>query len=192
MTRRCVTDEQYGNLWRRATELVRRVDEGTISYNFAMDGLQPLIEGITTHTYGIVVDYSRSLIEMIKAGNYDWVDSKINAKNFPLKDKGEHEMYVTLFHFDHSITSEDVIAKMINYRYRLGTIEQLLALGEGYPNLQKEFPITAFGSIWQSPLGHEYIPCLARDGSGQRCFHLSRFALGHTWVADWRFLAVRK
>ena len=44
MTRRCVTDEQYGQLSRRVGELVRRVDEGTIPFKSTMDGIQSLIQ----------------------------------------------------------------------------------------------------------------------------------------------------
>ncbi|MBA3047005.1 hypothetical protein KKC83_04475 [Patescibacteria group bacterium] len=46
MTRRNVTDEQYGRLCRRAGELLRRVDEGTLGFDQAMDSLQTAIEGI--------------------------------------------------------------------------------------------------------------------------------------------------
>lgn len=44
MTRRCVTDEQFGQLTRRAGELTRRVDEGTVSFKRAMNGLQALVQ----------------------------------------------------------------------------------------------------------------------------------------------------
>lgn len=45
MTRRSVTDEQYGRLTRRVGELVRRTDEGTLPYDSVMSRLQALIEG---------------------------------------------------------------------------------------------------------------------------------------------------
>ena len=47
MTRKCVTDEQYGQLSRRLGELLRRVDEGAISFERAMKGAQMLVEGKT-------------------------------------------------------------------------------------------------------------------------------------------------
>lgn len=47
MTRKCVTDEQYGRLSRRLDELKRRVDEGTLPFERVMADAQSLIEGIT-------------------------------------------------------------------------------------------------------------------------------------------------
>ncbi|MBI3088852.1 MAG: hypothetical protein HYY99_01180 [Candidatus Colwellbacteria bacterium] len=56
MTRRRVTDEQYNRFRRRADELVRRVDEGTLPFDKVMDALQATIEGrfndtLTTPTF---------------------------------------------------------------------------------------------------------------------------------------------
>lgn len=45
MTRRCVEDAEYAKLVRRALELTRRVDEGTLPFESVMAGLQSLIEG---------------------------------------------------------------------------------------------------------------------------------------------------
>jgi hypothetical protein len=45
MTRRNVTDEQYGRLCRRTEELHRRVDEGAVDFDIAIDALQKVIEG---------------------------------------------------------------------------------------------------------------------------------------------------
>ena len=46
MTRRHVTDEQYGQLQRRLDEVARRVDEGTILFQDTMDVLQKIVEGL--------------------------------------------------------------------------------------------------------------------------------------------------
>lgn len=189
MTRRCVTDEQYGNLWRRVTELVRRVDEGTIFYKSAMDGLQDLIEKTTKFVYDIVVDYNQSLADMIKAGKYDLVDSYINAKRFPLKGKGKHELNATLFHFNRYIKSDDAIAEMDRQGYRPGRIEELLALGEKYPDLQKEFSIVALGSVWRIRPNDHCVPSLLWDESGR---NLGIVSFNDGWGAYWRFLAFRK
>ncbi len=45
MTRKSVTDEQYGRLQRRLGELARRVDEGSVEYDSTMSALQLLVEG---------------------------------------------------------------------------------------------------------------------------------------------------
>jgi len=45
MTRRCVDDEQYGQLSRRVDELKRRVDEKALDFDVNMQLLQQMIEG---------------------------------------------------------------------------------------------------------------------------------------------------
>jgi len=45
MTRKSVTDEQYGKLQRRLGELARRVDEGSVEFESTMTALQLLVEG---------------------------------------------------------------------------------------------------------------------------------------------------
>lgn len=44
-------------------------------------------------------------------------------------------------------------------------IEHLLAFGEKYPDIQREFPAVALGSRWQSSGGDWRVPYLDRDGS---------------------------
>src|SRR3989344_234338 len=45
MTRTIVSDEEYGKLQRRVSDLVRRVDQGTIGYNHTMERIQAILEG---------------------------------------------------------------------------------------------------------------------------------------------------
>ena len=89
MTRRSVTDEQLGRLCRRLSEVVRRVDEGAISYDRTMEILQALIEGKSPRaipqTFKVLVDYTQPLEEMIEEGNYDWVNPNITENHFPLQ-----------------------------------------------------------------------------------------------------------
>lgn len=40
-----LTNEQLGGLHRRLNEITRRINEGTLGYDYAMDGLQRIIEG---------------------------------------------------------------------------------------------------------------------------------------------------
>ena len=45
MTRKCVADDQYGQLHRKLGELARRIDEGTLDYHTSMALLEGVIEG---------------------------------------------------------------------------------------------------------------------------------------------------
>jgi hypothetical protein len=139
--------------------------------------------------YNIVVDYGRSLKQMIKAGNYDWVNKNITAEHFPVKGKGKHELSVTLFHFNRTTRSDDAIAEMNKQGFRPAKIEELLFLGEKYPDIQREFPIVSLGCVWWNPDGSRYVPCLSRRGS-KRELNLGCFR--NDWHDCCRFLAVRK
>lgn len=140
-------------------------------------------------TYSIVVDYSRSLEDMIKAGNYDAVDNDINEDHFPIKSgKSDKKMYsIALFNFNQGIMSDDVLAEMMKKNYRPVLIEELLAFGENYPELLKQFPIAGLGSIWYSfsNLGAYRFPYLT--------YYSLRLAWQHFyWQTNCRFAAIRE
>jgi len=146
---------------------------------------------VITPTLHILVNYNKSLQEMVKAGEYAWVDSNIASDNFPIQGKGRQKKEVVFFRFRRKITSENVIAEMDSAGYRPASIEVLLAIGASYPELQKQFPIIALGSRWWSPGGYLQVPFLYCWDSGERylglCWWLDKY-LG----SDWRFVALRK
>lgn len=40
-------------------------------------------------TKKLTIDYSESLVDLIKKGKYDWVNSDVNDTNFPTTKKGK-------------------------------------------------------------------------------------------------------
>jgi hypothetical protein len=144
---------------------------------------------VVQQTLKVIVDYTQPLAEMIKAGNYNWVNSDITAEHFPMKGEGKQEKEVFLFHFGKDMTSEQVIVEMEKRGYRPAKIEDLSALGVAYPELQKQFPIVALGSVWQGPLGYRHVPFLVWYGA-KRDLYLCWF--GYDWYECCRFLALRK
>ena len=182
MTRKCVTDEQYGNLNRRLDEVKRRVDEGTLAYNATMSAIQALIEGRR-----ITIDYGLTLADMIAAGRYDWTNSDITAKRFPLNGGGKVDVAVELVHFDRSISSDDAIAEMRRRGLRPATLAELLAYGAKFPEEQCKFPIVALGSVTAVD-GYRFVPYLCGVGS-KRDLYLYWWDVD--WNGDYRFLAVR-
>ena len=137
----------------------------------------------------IVVDYNRSLSKMIKAGNYDWINSNITVNHFPIEGSGQQEKNFSLFHFNKAKTSEEVIVEMNKEGFSPAKIEDLLALGESQPELQKQFPIVALGSVWRDSHDDSLVPCL--DWFGMR-HNLDLCCFTNSWDSDYRFLAVRK
>lgn len=147
-----------------------------------------LIVGNVRQTFRVLVDYSKSLAEMIQAGHYDWKNDDITQDHFPIKGSGQQEVEVVLFHFGRNISSDDAIAEMKKAGYRPAKIEELLALGASQPELQKQYPIVGLGSVWQIPYGDRSVPFLIRRGA-RRFLYLLWF--GRDWDESCRFAAVR-
>jgi hypothetical protein len=139
--------------------------------------------------FNVIVDYNRSFQQMIQTGNYDLVNNDITAEHFPVIGQGKEEKTITLFHFNRTISSEDVISEMEKQGFEPAKIEDLLALGEKYPDLQKQFPIAALGSVWRAPGDYRRVPCL-RWPDVKRSLNLHWRE--DVWSARWRFVALRK
>lgn len=139
-------------------------------------------------TYPVTVNYDLSLAGMIKAGWYDWVNSDITEKYFSMNSTGTKEVVTRLVHFNQYLSSDDVLRELDKRGLRPATIAELLAFGAKYPELQRQFPIVALGSIWQH-LGLRFVPYLYGRGSERR-LSLDWFEYG--WYDGYRFLAVRK
>lgn len=139
--------------------------------------------------FSVTVDYNKSLAEMIAAGRYDSFNSDINAEHFPVEGKGKQEKGIRLFHFNRIMTSEQVIAEMDKAGYRSVLIEELLVLGSTYPELQRQFPILALGSVWQNPGGSRHVAYLCWGDAERR---LDLHWLGINWDDGYRFAGVRK
>ncbi len=142
----------------------------------------------TKTAFPVTVDYRWSLDAMIKAGRYDWVNSDITAKHFPVKP-GPTEVSIELVYFDRAMTSDDVLAELARRGLWPATLPELLAFGAKYPEKQREFSIVALASVWRRWYGHRSAPCLWWDAP-ERVLDLGW--LDGRWGAHYRFAAVRK
>jgi len=102
--------------------------------------------GNTGNSFKVTVDYDRRLERMIEDGKYDWNNSDINAKNFPIEGKGTAEVDIELVHFNRVMESDDVLKELDKMGFRPATLPELLAFGAKYLDKQREFPIVALGS----------------------------------------------
>ncbi len=101
-----------------------------------------------TDTFTILVDETKMVEELVFEGKYDRSNSDVVSKNFPCPKNGTKDnKNIVLFHFGKMMTSEQVIAKMDREGYRPATVHELLALGACHPDLQRQFPIIALGSV---------------------------------------------
>jgi hypothetical protein len=138
--------------------------------------------------FRLTIDYSQSLEQMIAAGRYDWTNSGIIAKHFPIEGKGTIEYEAKLFHFNRNISPEKAIEAMKKAGFEPATIEHLLAFAEKYSEEQRKYPIIGLGSVAEVD-GARRVPYLRRIGS-RRGLDLVWF--DGDWDSDCRFLAVRK
>ncbi len=138
----------------------------------------------------IVVDYSKSIEQIIKEGKYD-EDSNISSYTFVkngtiAKDSSVMKREAVFLNFNCSVQSEDVIAHMKLRGLRPGIAIELYSLGEQYPGLQREIDIIALGSS----TADSSVPGLWEDVFGCRCTMLWRWS--RTWSSDYWFLAFRE
>lgn len=137
----------------------------------------------------LVRDYQKakgSLTDLIAQGKYDWVNSDITADNFPVDGLVNPDEETRLFHFNQEMSSDDVVAEMDKEGWKPATIWHLLILGIKNPELQKQFPTIALGSVWRG-----FVPVLPWDGIHRRR-NLGLRRLDVRWFGVCRFLAVRK
>lgn len=138
--------------------------------------------------YSITVDYSLTLDQMIAVGEYDYANPDINSKHLPVKGEGKLELKLQLIHFDRNISSDDAERELDKLGLRPANLEELLAFGAQYPDLQKQFPIVALKAV-ASVHGGRDVACLDFVGSERR---LDLYWRGRGWLARCRFLALPK
>ena len=149
-------------------------------------------QAITTDDVKLTVDYTKTVEQAIADGNYDWKNSDVTAKNFPISPEmigKKVDISGRLFHFDRNINSKEAIKEMDSDGCRPAILMELLALGATHPELQRQFPVVALGSVWRDSDGNRRVPVLDVGDSGRQ-LDLGYFDSG--WSASYRFLGVRK
>ena len=126
------------------------------------------------------------LQSLIKSLKFDYYDSNIIEKNFPIQ-KTKKDSYYRVFSFDRDISSEDIIKEMEKAGYRPANIYELLIWAK--KNWNDQNSVVALGSIWQDLSGYRSVPVLDSDDA-KRELDLDWFE--RDWDANYRFLAVRK
>ena len=176
--------------WIENQESLARVLRETLLPDGKPAGLPAEASTQAGNIYHLSVDYGRSVEDGVRAGRYDWATSDdINSRNFPTKRKGTAEVEVELVHFNRGISTDEALGELDRMGYRPAEVHELLAFGEKYPKVQREFPIVALGSVWQDRNGDRSVPCLGRDGSERG---LSLDWVEDDWYEVYRFAAVRK
>ncbi len=108
-------------------------------------------------TYKVQIDYDRPFEMGFKSGKYWWVHP--HASSSPKTQTGRAEITIELLRFD-GLAGEEILCRLQRMGFRPATLPELLALGEVFPELQKEFPIVALGSTVVAN-GHRFSPELS-------------------------------
>lgn len=177
---RGITDEEIHSL---VTE------KGDVLIGRIADAITEFVKQAKKIIYSIVIDYGKSIEEMVRLGKYDRASDVITSKHFPTKRTGKAEFEIKLFHFDRNISSEDAIKEMDEKGYRPAECCELLAFGAKYPDVQREFLIVALGSAWQDRFDRRVVAVLL-GGVSWRDLYMDNFDGG--WDGRYRFAAVRK
>lgn len=110
----------------------------------------------------LVVNYSRSIEDSVKAGCYNRTATDITDVNFPSTETGEREVETAMFQFGCTMSSKAIEAEMDKVGYRPATMKELLAYGEKNPNEQRKSSIIGLGSV-AKPRNHRVVGSLVSD-----------------------------
>ena len=160
------------------------------SRDLARQVAELLVTRFTGATYPVTVSYGLNLGAMVETGRYVFDNPDITEEHFPV-GAGKMNVETVLLHLDRYAFDGDVLSEMNRLRLRPATMAELLAFGSKYPEIQREFPVLAFGSIWADYLGRRFVGCLTADRGIRRDRSLSLVELGGSWQESCRFLAAR-
>ncbi len=175
--------------WTQNSKLLKRVFREVLTSNSKPIGLPDEISVQTGNAYLLLVDYGRSTEDGIQAGQYDWPSSGIISRNFPARRRGVAWVVVELVHFSLCISVDEVIRELDTMGYRPADLNELLALGEKFPEAQRSLSILALGSVGQDGCEELSVACLCGNSSNR---FLTSAWIGGKSLEDWWFAAIRE
>jgi len=141
-------------------------------------------------SYTVTVNYCQTVEQLIKAGNYGWVNGSITDKHFRTNKKGEEQIEIFTVSTDRQMSNSEVSKLLDSLGLRDANIKELLSLGAQHPDLQRQNIIVARGSRWRDCEGDLMVPHLFSNMSRR---HLDLINPTLPWFfSGWQFAAVRK
>lgn len=172
MTRKCVPDEQYGQLWRRLEEVARRVDEGTVPFQPTMDGLQFLIQPsceIVCVNVSSTIPFDR---DMTKEGWTIESDAEVQDGEVTLELVGFLKKEE-----NHAFGDEMVRrAKEKDVLFGQRHAEALLRNRDKIPEEWRKYILLFPGTVWRASDDSLHVPYLLWNGC--------RWCLGFRWLTN--------
>jgi len=143
---------------------------------------------VTEQPFGLVVDRTRTLEEVVAAGGYAYANPDINSERCPAI-RAETAGDATLLHFDEELTTDEYLAKLDGMGYRAADIFEGAAFGEKYPDEQLKYPILVLGQDVRRSAGGVCVAYLDGWGGGRG---LDLDLRAGRWGRRYRVLAFRK
>ncbi len=125
-------------------------------------------------TFELVVDYDKTLQQMISDGDYFSASPDITEEDFPKPKElsGKVNIIAKIFHFNQEMTDKSVKDEMKKEGFCPAHPFELFALGEVQPELQRQFPIVALGLVFCDVDGGRSAVYLSSSGGGKRKAYL--------------------
>jgi hypothetical protein len=146
-------------------------------------------------SYFVPVSYDAPHLEQIRAAGFGWVSNydRNLIRNSPNEHccqvpQGSIGMQLMLIHFDTCTTTEYVLNEMKGKGLRPALAVETMAFAKAHPDVQREFPIIGFGSLWVDSKGDQQGLCLF-ERNEERLLGLMCF--DGVWNSGFRFLAAR-
>jgi len=143
-------------------------------------------------TYKVVIDYEKSFTEMKELGKYDYSECWVNDRNYPIMGIGQHRLEMVLVHLNRFASIREVEYYLMRQKLTPAKLEHLLAFGAAYPELQRQFPIVAIGSVWMHDIQSYFCPSLNYNDRGRVIDHHWFYYSPQCFDATCHFLAIRK
>ena len=150
-------------------------------------------------TYVVEIDPKRTLGDLVAAGKYDRINFNAQLPRFAVPDPANRgrtrisEVAFDLVLLGKKLNTHQVEHELASLGRSSATIAELLALGERYPDLQREFRMVALRSSWTwMNRGREYrhVPVLRADLDVRKLiFQWTDSENG--WFAEDRFVTLR-
>lgn len=157
--------------------------------------ISELINGVDGQDYyiskpiKIFMDPAKTHEQLIVEGNYNFVHESVSSRNFPQKNILIREnvmLMIRLFLFQNETSSLEAEMIIKSNGCQSANLDTLILFGNKYPNMQRNFLLTALGSVWFET-DYRYCPIL-KSINGQRQIDLMWFDGG--WLAKTVFIGI--
>ena len=134
------------------------------------------------------IDYDRSIGDFLRAGRYNWINDSISCSSFKPKESGHGEVEYVIFHFNQETSSEANILEINKAGCAPSTVKEFLNFGEKHPEIQRQFPIVALGSVVER--GRDNLVGYLGSEGRHRYLFLQQF--NNVWSNSYHFLGVHR